>query len=263
MMSTRAELKGRAKDCLRRYFWSALFVSVLQMLLMGTLSSAPVNANAVSSAVVSGQSVASQLEGGDLAYMMMVLPVVVMGILLSMAIGVGYSVFVGNVIYVGSCRYFMESRAYGEDRGIGKLFYGFRRGSYLNTVFTMFMMNLYVFLWSLLLFVPGVIKSYEYRMVPYILAENPNMNYRDVLALSRKMTDGHKMELFILELSFFGWAFLGTLLCGIGIIFVQPYMNTTFAEVYAELREQSGEAGRSLPGFGDGPEDYYTSYTMQ
>ena len=129
----------------------------------------------------------------------------------------------------------MESREYGQDRGIGKLFYGFKSGAYLNTVFTMFMMNLFIFLWSLLLVVPGIIKSYQYRMVPYIMAENPQMNYRDALALSSRMTEGHKLELFILELSFVGWIILGSLLCGIGI-FVQPYINATFAEVYAEMR---------------------------
>lgn len=128
----------------------------------------------------------------------------------------------------------------------------------------MFMMNLFIFLWSLLLVVPGIIKSYQYRMVPYIMAENPQMNYRDALALSSRMTEGHKLELFILELSFVGWIILGSLLCGIGVIFVQPYINATFAEVYAEMRKASGAAGRELPGFGRPEDDApYTYYTME
>ena len=89
-----------------------------------------------------GGGLAETLGEGDLGYMLMVLPVILMGMLFSFAIGTLYSVFVGNVIYVGSSRYFMESREYGQDRGIGKLFYGFKSGAYLNTVFTMFMMNL-------------------------------------------------------------------------------------------------------------------------
>lgn len=267
-MSTRAELKGRAKDCLRRYFMPALLVSILQMLLTGTLPlprmGVSLNVNTVGNAITGGGGIAETLGERDLAYMLMVLPVVLMGMLLSFAISTLYSVFVGNVIYVGSSRYFMESRGFGQDRGIGKLFYGFKSGAYLNTVFTMFMMNLFIFLWSLLLIVPGIIKSYQYRMVPYIMAENPQMNYRDALALSSRMTDGHKMELFILELSFIGWLILGSLLCGIGVIFVQPYINATFAEVYAEMRKASGAAGRELPGFGRPEDDApYTYYTME
>lgn len=267
-MSTRAELKGRAKNCLRQYFMPALLVCIVQMLLTGTLPlprmGVSLNVNTVGSAITGGGGLAETLGEGDLGYMLMVLPVLLMGMLFSFAIGTLYSVFVGNVIYVGSSRYFMESREYGQDRGIGKLFYGFKSGAYLNTVFTMFMMNLFIFLWSLLLVVPGIIKSYQYRMVPYIMAENPQMNYRDALALSSRMTEGHKLDLFILELSFVGWMILGSLLCGIGVIFVQPYINATFAEVYAEMRKASGAAGRELPGFGRPEDDApYTYYTME
>ena len=72
------------------------------------------------------------------------------------------------------------------------MFDGFKKGRYGNIMKTMFFRNLFVFLWSLLLIVPGIIKGYEYLMVPYILAENPTMDRREVFALSKRMMDGQK-----------------------------------------------------------------------
>ena len=97
-MSTRAELKGRAKDCLRRYFMPALLVSILQMLLTGTLPlprmGVSLNVNTVGNAITGGGGLAETLGERDLAYMLMVLPVVLMGMLLSFAISTLYSALV-------------------------------------------------------------------------------------------------------------------------------------------------------------------------
>ena len=76
-------------------------------------------------------------------------------------------------------------------------------------------MNLFIALWTLLLIVPGIIKSYEYRMVPYILAENPGMNRKEAFAISKRMMTGKKWATFVLDLSFFGWIFLSIFTCGI------------------------------------------------
>ena len=99
----------------------------------------------------------------------------------------------------------------------------------------MFTKNLIVFGWWLLLVIPGIIKSYEYAMVPYILAEHPDMEYRTALSKSREMMDGHKWDFFVLQLSFIGWEMLGILMCCIGIIFVMPYEYATFAEFYLNI----------------------------
>jgi uncharacterized membrane protein len=101
---------------------------------------------------------------------------------------------------------------------------------------TMFIKNLLVFLWTLLFIVPGIIKSYAYRMVPYLLAENPDLDYLEAIRLSEKMTLGHKFDIFILDLSFIGWYLLGLLACGVGIIFVRPYQDATNAELYLVLK---------------------------
>ena len=98
----------------------------------------------------------------------------------------------------------------------------------------MFLMNLYITLWSLLFLIPGIIKMYEYLMVPYILADNPGMDRKEAFAISKRMMTGEKWNAFILQLSFLGWIFLSMFTCGLlGIFYVSPYMEATMAELYA------------------------------
>ncbi len=80
-------------------------------------------------------------------------------------------------------------------------------------------------------------------MVPYILADNPAMNYKDAIALSNKMTDGEKLDMWVLDLSFIGWYLLGALALLIGILFVHPYYNATQAELYIHLRKRAIDRG--------------------
>lgn len=96
-----------------------------------------------------------------------------------------------------------------------ELFFPFSKAKnfYLNIVKTQFLRSLFTVLWTLLLIVPGIVKSYEYRMIPYILAENPSISSKRAFELSKKMTDGEKMNIFVLDLSFIGWSLLGLLAC--------------------------------------------------
>lgn len=257
-MWTRAELKGRAKDCLRRYYWMAFLVSLVASLLTTGITGG-------GSGIRRGLNLgnrsgdyryqAGQAFGDtDPALAMAVMSVVAVVLLAMFVFGILWGIFMGNVVSVGCCRYFMESRAKKGSAGFGRLFFCFKRGMYFNVVKTMFMKDLFVFLWSLLLIIPGIIKSYEYYMVPYILSENPGIDYRDALALSRQMMDGQKFKLFVLQWSFIGWEFLGLLLCCVGVQFVLPYELATFAELYAVLREGTGAVGTVLPGYGYGEE---------
>ena len=99
-----------------------------------------------------------------------------------------------------------------------------------------FLVGLYTFLWSLLFIIPGIVKSYSYSMSLFILADNKGKSARECIKESMAMTDGHKMELFVLDLSFIGWGFLVTLTCGIAYIWVGPYMSATRANAYETLR---------------------------
>lgn len=95
---------------------------------------------------------------------------------------------------------------------------------------------LYIVLWSLLLIVPGIIKRYSYAMLPYILRDDPNISYNDAIELSMEMMDGNKWRLFLLDLSFIGWYLLALLTLGIGFLFLTPYMRSTYANFYEELK---------------------------
>ena len=115
----------------------------------------------------------------------------------------------------------------------------FKKGNYWGIVKSMFLRGLFTFLWSLLLIIPGIIKSYAYRMVPYIMADNPQMEATDAITLSRKMMDGEKWKAFVLDLSFIGWYLLGMLACGIGMLFVNPYYFSTAAQLYLVVRDKA------------------------
>ena len=146
--------------------------------------------------------------------------------------GLLFGIFVGNVLRIGADRFFVLNRT--EAVGAGTIFDGFRSGHYGNIVLTMFLVDLYTMLWTMLFIVPGIIKSFEYMMVPYILSENPGMNQREAFAISKRMMDGEKMNAFVLELSFIGWYLLAGITCGLaGIFYVQPYYEATIAELYA------------------------------
>lgn len=102
-----------------------------------------------------------------------------------------------------------------------------------------FLTGLYTFLWSLLFVIPGIIKAFSYSMAMYVLAENKGMSARECIKASKAMTDGHKWELFVLDLSFFGWALLVTITFGIASIWVIPYMHATLVNVYNELKPKT------------------------
>lgn len=104
-----------------------------------------------------------------------------------------------------------------------------------------FLVGLFTFLWSLLFVIPGIIKSYSYSMSMYILAENKGKPALECINESKAMTEGHKMDLFVLSLSFIGWALLGTITFGIAYIWVLPYMQATFTNAYLSLKPQNEE----------------------
>ena len=99
-----------------------------------------------------------------------------------------------------------------------------------------FLVGLFTFLWSLLFIIPGIVKGYSYSMSTYILAENKGKPALECINESQRITDGHKMELFVLNLSFVGWGFLCGITFGIAGIWVLPYMQATYANVYNSLK---------------------------
>ena len=151
-------------------------------------------------------------------------------------------VFVGNLLKMGGYRVFILNQT--AQPGIGTLLDGFRSGHYVNIVLTMFLRDLFTTLWSLLLVVPGIVKHYEYLMVPYIIAENPAMDYKEAFQISKQMMDGEKMEAFIMDLSFLGWYLLSAVTCGLlAIFYVNPYVQASFAEMYTFNKQKAYQEG--------------------
>lgn len=151
-------------------------------------------------------------------------------------------VFVGNLLKMGGYRFFILNQT--AQPGIGTLLDGFRSGHYVNIVLTMFLRDLFTTLWSLLLVVPGIVKHYEYLMVPYIIAENPAMDYKEAFQISKQMMDGEKMEAFIMDLPFLGWYLLSAVTCGLlAIFYVNPYVQASFAEMYTFNKQKAYQEG--------------------
>ena len=99
-----------------------------------------------------------------------------------------------------------------------------------------FLVGLFTFLWSLLFVIPGIVKSFSYSMALYILAENKGKPALECISESKEMTNGHKMDLFVLGLSFIGWALLVGITFGIAAIWVAPYIQATMANAYKSLK---------------------------
>lgn len=101
---------------------------------------------------------------------------------------------------------------------------------------TYILMVVYIFLWTLLLYIPGIIKGFAYSQTMYIMAENPDMGANEAITRSREMMDGHKMEYFLLVLSFLGWIILGLFTFGLLYIWLMPYMQATMTNYYKYLK---------------------------
>lgn len=232
MMWNRAELKMRGNMAFKKNYVSAVVVALL-MGIFGTVSGES-SARRVSenSDIYSGNLFNVEMITGLLAG---IATVVILIVLVA-------KVFVGNLLKMGGYRFFILNQT--AQPGIGTLLDGFRSGHYVNIVLTMFLRDLFTALWSLLLVVPGIVKHYEYLMVPYIIAENPAMDYKEAFQISKQMMDGEKMEAFIMDLSFLGWYLLSAVTCGLlAIFYVNPYVQASFAEMYTFNKQKAYQDG--------------------
>ena len=120
---------------------------------------------------------------------------------------------------------------------IADLFSEFHR---FGTAFLMQLLrSIYTILWTLLLIIPGIYASYGYTMTPYILLENPNMTANEAIKASKELMHGNRWRLFCLEISFIGWSLLAALFtCGIGYLWLVPYMEASFAAFYREIKAE-------------------------
>lgn len=149
-----------------------------------------------------------------------------------------FTLFIADPLIVGGKKYFLKARKSSNTK-INIIIDVFKNGNWLNVAITMFLRNLYNALWYLTI-VGGIIKTYEYRMIPYILAENPKIKRREAFKLSKQMMKGNKWKTFVLDMSFFGWNFLSVMTFGLlSILYVNPYNAATITELYMVLRNNA------------------------
>ncbi len=257
----RPMLKDYAKASLKNFYWKAVLASLIVMILTGGFS----NSAGSNSGITVEQKINSTMQNPSMtindvpitmeeflfpgntpnAEIFGIVGLIILVIaLVGLVVGSIYSIFIANPLLVGHNRFYLDSRFAPTD--IGRIFSGFTGGNYSNVVKTMFLKSLYEFGWTLLFIIPGIVKGYEYAMVPYILAENPDISSERAFELSKEMMNGRKWDLFVLDLSFFGWSLLASIVV-IGHIFLNPYINATHAEVYLWLRYDALHNGYAQP----------------
>ena len=148
----------------------------------------------------------------------------------------GFAAFlIGGVLQMGYADFLLKQHE-GKDTSFGDLFSKF---DWFGTGFAQrFLRSLYVLLWTLLFIIPGIMKEYSYAMTPFILAENPNMTASQAIRSSEDLMDGHKADLFILDLSFLGWNILAALTLNLGNLALNPYKNAAYAAFYRQLQAE-------------------------
>ncbi|MCR5417583.1 MAG: DUF975 family protein [Lachnospiraceae bacterium] len=275
-MWTRSELKTRAKAALKQSYWGLVLVTLIISLLSGGGGGFSGFSNGfntgknagsgdLSGAANSGKLFQGLTDGSIDPAAVSIIAATIIGIILVAGImGLLVGLFILNPLLVGCQRYVIETcygpKTVGE---LGVLGWAFKKGKYGNVVKTLFLEGLYEFLWSLLFIIPGIIKAYEYRMIVYILAENPEVSTKEAFALSKEMMMGNKWNAFVLDLSFIGWHLLGILTCGIlEIFYVAPYELNTGAQLY-EVLKRNVSANYYDPALGGAAEQTYAAPTYE
>ncbi len=252
-MLDRKTLKGNAKEAFKANYWRCVAVALIMTIIIGGTGLS--GKNRVEYSVNNNESIVEydyngngafdendlhtalnemESEIGNAAVVALILGIV--GVIAAVAVtGWLIHALVINPLSLG-CKYFFTRNSDGP-AGIGEIGRGFSPAWWHN-VLTLFLTNLFVALWMLLFIVPGVVKLYSYRLVPYIQAENPEMRGTEAITLSRHMMDGHKWEAFVFDLSFIGWYLLVGATAGIaGLFWVNPYKAAADAELYKVLRD--------------------------
>ena len=125
-----------------------------------------------------------------------------------------------------------------ESVDLENLFDGFRGGRYTRVFCALFLVNLFTFLWALLLIIPGIMKAFSYALTPYIIMDEPELTARQAITRSCEIMEGRRWKLFCLSLSFIGWGILSLLTFGIGFLWLAPYMNASIAAFYEDARAE-------------------------
>lgn len=258
-MWTRKELKTKSKVRFRANRWKSVLTALILMFVIGSLGT---GFNLLGKFTIDDDSTVEQESEEELQYhttegknqivmeeetigevtiddalaVSVVIIVLLVVVIIACIIVIPLQILVFNPLEIGCKRFFVKNLK--EDAQIREICYAFDNG-YKNNVKIMFFRELHTALWFLLLVIPGIIKAYEYQMIPYILAENPGISKAEAFALSKKMMHGNKWKSFVLDLSFLGWELLDIITLGIlGVFYLSPYEAQTEAALYEAVKNQ-------------------------
>lgn len=227
---TSSELRAVARQNLEGTWGISVGVALVASLLGGSMAGAGSNVNFN----VSEENIRNLPP----VFWTVLLPLVSVAGLLSLA-----ALILGGTVELGYAKFLLKQHDRKELQ-FSDLFSQFDR---FGTGFAQkFLRTLFIVLWSLLFIIPGIVKGLSYAMTPFILEDHPEMTASQAIKASMQLMDGHKMDLFILGLSFIGWSLLACLTMGIGFLFLNPYMNAAYAAFYRDISRKQ-EAGSYVP----------------
>lgn len=227
---TSSELRAVARQNLEGTWGISVGVALVASLLGGSMAGAGSNVN-----FNFNEDTVHNLPP---VFWTVLLPLVSVAGLLSLA-----ALILGGTVELGYAKFLLKQHDRKELQ-FSDLFSQFER---FGTGFAQkFLRILFIMLWTLLLIIPGIVKGLSYAMTPFILEEHPEMTASQAIKASMQLMDGHKMDLFILGLSFIGWSLLACLTMGIGFLFLNPYMNAAYAAFYRDISRKQ-EAGSYVP----------------
>lgn len=226
-------MKESGKQAFKANYWRCVLVAFLiSLLTIGTTASAGKNANDARNEQAE-QDVANALLALSPDQLAALVGAVVGGFLVICLVSFLLKVFLFNPLQVGGYRFFRKNaKETGVPAGVVKE--GF--GGYGHTFVTLFLRDFFLALWSLLFVIPGIVKSYSYMLVPYLIKDQPELSATEAIRRSRELMNGHKMEAFLLDLSFIGWYLLGVITFDlVNIFWTEPYRQCSRARFYLKL----------------------------
>lgn len=228
------DVKNLGRNAARKNYWVS-FAVVFTLMILGVASVVP--------ATVTYKFDDFGFTFRTLSYFRYMNPVAIAALVICAFIAVLLIVVVAILVTayflcpltVGSAKYFLDANA--DKADAGNLFFAFKKGQFKTIVRATFFKNLFIFLWSLLLVIPGIIKSYQWRLVEYIMVDNPTMKAWEARELSKKLMKGNKWKTFVFDLSFIGWDLLSIITFGIVTLFwVEPFRMHSNAALYSAIK---------------------------
>ncbi len=241
-MWTRKGLKEKAKAAVKRSYWKTVLAAFLFSLLAG--------GGGFNIRLQIPASLQTPEQARAIIYSFAEIPGMVWAFFglfafILFAVGIGIKLLLINPLTLGIYKY--ASDALNNNGNLSNIGIGFEK-NYKRNVYVLFLTDLFTALWSLLFVIPGIVKSYEYRMIPYLLADHPEMSKDEAFAASKAMMDSNKWDAFVLDLSFILWNLLNIFTIGLlGLFWVAPYTMLTDAALYDALRTDKPEAAAETP----------------